>query len=310
MAGKRTAEVRRRNAIIYLILIVFLAIVSVIFEKTGIWDRIDSHITDSQYTELKDGEVAAEVHFIDVGQGDCTLIVSQNKTMLIDSGEAEYADTVLETFSDLGIVYLDYAVVSHAHSDHMGGMAEILDNISTGNVILSQPSDENGETKMYQDFLDSVEKSKAKVIIAEPDYTFTLGATVCRILSPFNVSSSEENNNSIVMHLTAGTTSFLMTGDAEKTVETEILNHYDDIKATVLKVGHHGSNTSSSKDFLEAVNPKVTVIPVGADNKYGHPTEKTMNNLKKYTDEIYRTDKNGTVTFICTKDGFTVRTEK
>lgn len=151
MAGKRTAEVRRRNAVIYLILIIFLAIVSVIFEKTGMWDRIDASVTDSQYIELKDGEVAAEVHFIDVGQGDCTLIVSQNKTMLIDSGEAEYADTVLETFSDLGIVYLDYAVVSHAHSDHMGSMAEILDNISTGNVILSQPSDENSETKMYQD---------------------------------------------------------------------------------------------------------------------------------------------------------------
>lgn len=310
MAGRKNTKKSKQQKLFYVILAVVIAIVSFIFEENGTWDKIDSSINGSQYIELEDGEVAAEVHFIDVGQGDCSLIVSQNKTMLIDSGEAEYADTVLETFSDLGIVYLDYAVVTHAHSDHMGSMAEILDNISTGNVILSQPCDESGETAMYQNFLDSVEKSKAKVIIAEPDYTFTLGATECRILSPFNVSSSEENNNSIVMHLTAGSTSFLMTGDAEKTVETEILNHYDDIGATVLKTGHHGSNTSSSKDFLEAVNPEVAVIPVGEGNKYGHPTEKTMTNLKKYTDEIYRTDKNGTVTFVCTKDGYTVRTEK
>ncbi len=310
MAGKRNTKKSKQQKVFYILLAVVIAIISFVFEEAGIWDKIDSSVTDSQYIELENGEVAAEVHFIDVGQGDCTLIVSQNKTMLIDCGEAEYAHTVLETFSDLGIVYLDYAVVSHAHSDHMGSMAEIIDSVTTENIIISQPSDESAETQMYQEFLDSVEKSKAKVIIAEPDYTFTLGATKCRILSPFNVSSSEENNNSIVMHLTAGTTSFLMTGDAEKFVETEILNHYDDISATVLKVGHHGSNTSSSSDFLKAVNPEAAVILVGKDNKYGHPTEKTLSNLKKYTDDIYRTDKDGTVTFICTTDGYTVKTEK
>jgi competence protein ComEC len=112
------------------------------------------------------------------------------------------------------------------------------------------------------------------------------------------------------MHLTAGTTSFLLTGDAEKEVEKQIINEYSDISATVLKVGHHGSNTSSSSDFLKAVNPDIAVIPVGEGNKYGHPTDKTLTNLKKFTDTIYRTDKNGTVTFICTKDGYTVKTEK
>lgn len=310
MAGRKNPKKSKQQKLFYIILAVVIAIISVIFEETGIWDKIDSAVTDSQYIDLENGEVAAEVHFIDVGQGDCTLIISQNKTMLIDSGEAEYADTILETFSELGVVYLDYAVVTHAHSDHMGSMAEIIDEIPTENIIISQPSEESAETKMYQDFLDSVEKSKAKVIIAEPDYTFTSGATECRILSPFNVSSSEENNNSVVMHITVGETSFLITGDAEKAVETQIINEYDNIGATVLKVGHHGSNTSSSTDFLKAVNPEVAVIPVGKDNKYGHPTDNTVANLKKFTDTIYRTDKNGTITFFCTNEGYTVRTEK
>ena len=101
-----------------------------------------------------------------------------------------------------------------------------------------------------------------------------------------------------------------MTGDAEAGAEKAILDKYDNISSTILKAGHHGSDTSSSEEFIDAVSPETVIIHVGKDNKYGHPTEKTMNNLKKYTDEIYRTDKNGTVTFICTKDGFTVRTEK
>ncbi len=310
MAKRKNTKKSKQLKLIYTITALVLLIVSFVFEELGIWDKLDTSITNTTHIELDDGEVAAEVHFIDVGQGDCTLILSQNKSMLIDSGEAEYADFVLETISDLGVVYLDYAVVTHAHSDHMGSMAEIIDEIPTENVIISQPADESAETKMYQDFLDSIEKSKAKVIVAEADYTFTVGAAECRILSPFNVSSSEENNNSVVMHITAGTTSFLMTGDAEKTIETQIVNKYDNLGATVLKVGHHGSNTSSSPDFLKAVNPQVAVIPVGQGNKYGHPTEKTLTNLRKYTDNIYRTDKNGTITFICTKEDYTIKTEK
>ena len=310
MAKRRKTEKSRQQKIAYIITVLILVIVSFILEETGIWNKLDTLLTGKTNIELEDGEVAAQVHFIDVEQGDCTLIISQNKTMLIDSGEAEHAATVLETFSDLGVVYLDYAVATHAHSDHMGSMAEIIESIPTENIIISQPSDDSAETEMYQNFLDSIEKSKADVIIAEPDYTFTLGATECRILSPFNVSSSEENNNSVVMHITAGSTSFLMTGDAEKAVETQLINEYDNIGADILKVGHHGSNTSSSSDFLKAVSPEVAVIPVGEGNKYGHPTEKTLTNLKKYTDNIYRTDKNGTVTFICTKDDYTVNTEK
>lgn len=314
MTGKQGSMKKRKpvtkQKIIYSVIALIIAIITFVFEESGIWNKIDTALTGTTHIELEDGETAAEVHFIDVGQGDCALIVSRNETILIDSGEAESAQIILDKFTEIGIDELNYVVVTHSHSDHMGAMAEILDNIPTQKIIISQPTDDAAETSIYQEFLDSVENSNAKVILAEPDYSFILGATECRILSPFNVSSSEENNNSVVMHVTAGKTSFLFTGDAEKAVETEIVNKYGKIDATILKVGHHGSSTSSSAGFLEAVSPEVAVIPVGKGNKYGHPTDKTISNLKKYTDTIYRTDKHGTITFTCTQDDYTVRTEK
>lgn len=292
--------------------LVFL-VISGIFEMTGTWDKLDSLITgDPQVASanLSDGATAATVRFIDVGQGDCTLFISNGKTMLIDSGEAEYADNVLDALSTYGVTQLDYAVATHAHSDHMGSMADIIDTVPTMNVIISRPSEDSASTATYTNFLDSVESSGAELIVAEPGYTFTLGYTNCRVLSPFNLYSSEENNNSIVMHITAGTTSFLMTGDAESAVEYELISAYDDISATVLKVGHHGSNTSSCEEFLAAVNPETAVIQVGEDNSYGHPTEKVLTRLSDYADNIYRTDKNGTVTFTCYSDGYTVSTQR
>ena len=307
MAGRKGSK---QSRIIPAIAAVIVLLVSAVLEMNGVWDNAEASVAEKPYVSGVADGIFADVHFVDVGQGDCAIIISGEQSMLIDSGEAEYAQTVTQTLSELGVASLDYAVVTHAHSDHMGAMAEILDTVSTENVIISIPSEDSAATKAYSDFLDSIENNNIKLITAEPDYTFTLGNAVCRILSPFNVSSSEENNNSVVMHVTAGDTSFLFTGDAEKSVESDIAERYDDIGATVLKVGHHGSNTSSGKAFLDAVSPEVAVICVGADNSYGHPTGKILERLSSYTDTVYRTDYNGTITFSCTQDSFTVKTEK
>ncbi len=248
-------------------------------------------------------------HFIDVGQGDCTLFVSGNETMLIDSGEAEYGDTVVSYIKKLGITELDYVVATHAHSDHMGSMAYVIDNFDVKNVILSEPSDSAMSKKFYGDFLDAVDKSEAEIIMAEPDYTFILGKAECTILAPSEVSD-EENNNSVVMHILTSSASFLMTGDAEKAVEKQLIENYPYLKATILKAGHHGSKTSSHKDFIEKLNTDTVIISVGEDNSYNHPSKDVLGIYNDNGLDVYRTDIHGTITVDCFQNTFTVSTEK
>lgn len=248
-------------------------------------------------------------HFIDVGQGDCTLFVSGDKTMLIDSGEAEYGDTVVSYIKKLGITELDYVVATHAHSDHMGSMAYVIENFDVKNVILSEPSDSAMSKKFYGDFLDAVERTEAEIIMAEPDYTFILGKAECTILAPFEVSD-EENNNSVVMHILSPSASFLMTGDAEKAVEKQLIEKYPHLRATVLKAGHHGSKTSSHKEFIEKLNTDTVIISVGEDNSYNHPSKDVLGIYNDNGLDVYRTDIYGTVTVDCFLNDFTVSTEK
>lgn len=301
--------INKKNAPIIALVAVIVLIFSFVAEKFGLTDTVNEYASPD-YTASENGEALLNVHFIDVGQGDCTLAISGEEAMLVDSGEAEYAHSVIRKLKSLGVTELTYAVASHAHSDHMGGMAEILEQIPTENVIISEPCEDNAGTELYEEFLDAVDASGADIILAKPSYTFSLGSAECKILAPFNVDSSEENNNSIIMHMIAGTTSFLFTGDAEKAVEKQLISAYPNIRATVLKVGHHGSKTSSSKDFIELLDCETAVISVGEDNNYGHPTEQVLSVLKENEINCYRTDLHGTVTVTCFRTGYTVSTEK
>ncbi len=301
-----------KKAVITSVAVVILLIVSFFMEKGGMWDELIDAAEQTTSANGKtasmttDGESLLDAHFIDVGQGDCTLFISDGKSMLIDSGEAENADTVIKTVSEYGIESLDYVVATHAHSDHMGAMADIITEISVENIIISEPSEDSSLTATYEKFMDAVESSNANVILAEPEYTFTLGYANCTVLSPFNVDSSNENNNSIVMLITAGETSILMTGDAEKSVEKEIAAAYPDLDVDILKVGHHGSSTSSYADFIEQISPELGIIQCGLNNKYGHPTEKTIETLESAGVKYYRTDICGNISVHCTADGYTV----
>ncbi len=301
MAKRKNIKITKKNLPVFIIIAVLVVIFAVV-EGTGITDN-------SPASNTAEGQLLT-AHFIDVGQGDCTLFISGDETMLIDCGEREYADTVINDLKSYGVNELDYVVVTHAHSDHMGGMADILDAVPTENIIFSEPSEKSSGTKTYGDFLDAADRSGADIIIAEPDYTFSLGNAECRILAPFNVSDEEENNNSVVMHITAGTTSFLMTGDAEKAVEKEIIKNYPNLRTTVLKVGHHGSKTSSHDKFVSMLRSEIAVIPVGADNSYNHPTDTVLQTLDKYNLSTYRTDIDGTITINCFADNYTISTER
>lgn len=247
---------------------------------------------------IVDGELS--VHFINVGQGDSSLIVSDGQAALIDAGEVEYGDTVVSYLNSQGIKKLDYVIVTHPHSDHMGGIAMVLENFDIGKVIVPRVSDEmTPTTKTYKVFLQTVQNEGLKLTQAKVGDTYKLGEANLELLAP-NSDYKNLNNYSVVSLLTYGENKFLFTGDAESKSENEMLEKGLLMEVNVLKVGHHGSNTSTKKKFLEVVNPDYAVIMCGV-NSYNHPHMDTIDNLLKYTDNIYRTDQQGTIVF--TSDG-------
>jgi competence protein ComEC len=240
------------------------------------------------------------VYFIDVGQADSALIVSDGATMLIDGGNVADSGLVYTFLKDHGVSHLDYIVCTHAHEDHVGGLAGAL-NYATADVALA-PVTEN-DTKAFKNFVKYLNEQGVSITIPKPSGTFKLDGANVKILGPIN-SSDEPNNTSIVMKITYGTTSFLFTGDAERAEEADILEAGYDLSATVLKVGHHGSCTSTTYPFLREIMPQYAVISCETGNSYGHPHEETLSKLRDADVTLYRTDLQGTIT--CTSDGKTV----
>ncbi|MGN1481026.1 ComEC/Rec2 family competence protein [Porcipelethomonas sp.] len=261
----------------------------------------------SETVSVAGGE--AEVHYINVGQGDCSLVLSEGKSLLIDTGEKEYAQTVCDYLDQHDVNTIDYMLLTHPHSDHMGGASYIIDNTDVKNIIIPKlPDDMTPDTKFYEQFLESVQDKGLKLTAAKPGEVYEIGECSLEILSPVKDDYSDLNNFSAAAMLTHGQNNFLFTGDIEKKAEKDIIESGRLKSADVLKVAHHGSNTSSSEDFLDIVDPDYAVIMCG-DNSYKHPHEDTVERLKEYTDKIYRTDMDGTVVFTSSKDGLAAETE-
>ena len=244
--------------------------------------------------EIQDGE-KLQIWFLDVGQADSILIQDNDTYMLIDAGNNEDGEKLVSYFQSLGIESFQYVIGTHAHEDHIGGMNDIIDNFNIGTFYMP---DAITTTATFESVLDSLEAKNIAFQTPTVDSTFELGDTTIDVLY-VGTDDTDLNNTSIVLKLTYGNTSVLFMGDAEKEVETII--EKKDISADVLKVGHHGSNTSSSKTFLEKVNPSYAIISVGTGNSYGHPSHTTIQNLENQNIQIYRTDENGTI--IMTSDG-------
>ena len=241
-------------------------------------------------------------HFIDVGQGDSSFIELPNgDTMLIDAGTASYGDDIIEYIESLGYQDIDYVVATHPHADHIGGMAEVIDAFDIETVYMPKAV---STSKTYENLLEtiqdkglSIHTGRAGVEVLNTDDLTIL------MFAPVQEEYSNLNNYSIVLKITYGDTSFLYTGDAEDSLD-EITG---DIEADVLKVGHHGSDTSTTSDFLARVNPSYAVISVGEGNSYGHPALSTIELLEGYTSNIYRTDLNGTV--VISSDGVNINVD-
>lgn len=255
------------------------------------------------------GEV--EYHFIDVGQGDATLIRTPEGDILIDTGENS-AEEDLKNYLDLcGVEVLYYAVFTHPDSDHIGGADMVLAEYEVLNVI--KPDFEK-TTKVYARMIEGIEAEGCNVYNALPGETYSLGEFDMFILGPDPESQSkfgiklDSNNSSIVIRATWGETTALLTGDAEEPEENSIMKTYsaEHLGSMLLKVGHHGSRTSSTDAWLAAVNPQIAVISCGLNNSYGHPHAEVLEKLKAYVgDKIYRTDELGSIVFITDGETFT-----
>ena len=238
-----------------------------------------------------DSSIEVFVHFIDVGQGDAIFVDTPDYDFLIDAGDRNSG--VLEYLIAKGVEELDFVIGTHPHTDHIGGLIEVLQSIRVKEVI--DPGIVH-TTKTFEDYLTIIEEKDIKFTEGRVGEVRDLGNGIkFKIIHPENPSSTHLNNASIVVKLTVGEVSFLFTGDAEREAEQEILGRNYDLRSTVLKVGHHGSSTSTTDDFLNAINPEVAVIQVGEGNRYGHPSDDILKKLHNRNINIYRTDIHGTI---------------
>lgn len=256
-----------------------------------------SELQDEESEEKVPDESELSVHFIDVGQGDSTLIVCNDEAMLIDAGDNNQGTKVQNYLQKQGVDNLKYVIGTHPDADHIGGLDVILYKFNCETVMI--PNEEK-DSDTYRDVIDTMETKGYKNTQPVVGDTYLLGDAEFTVLSPC-CSYSDSNNNSVAILFTHGKNRFLFSGDAEEEAEKDMLQSEQSLGADVYKVGHHGSRTSSSLAYLQAISPAYAVISCGEGNTYGHPHAEVLNNLRAMKTQVFRTDEQGTV--IVNSDG-------
>ena len=245
-----------------------------------------------------DGDEMA-VHFIDVGQGDCTLFQTTKGAILVDCSESQYGDDIIEYLNAQGITELEYFIITHPDADHMGAAPYILEHIKVKNFVM------NGQVKTTQFFTKTItyleEHTEINVIVPEIGEILEVGALQMNVLGPDPklVEGDDWNEASIILHAVYGERAFLLTGDAEAEGEAYLVENFASIiKCDVFSAGHHGSKSSNSMALLNAAKPSYVVVSCGKDNDYGHPHKQSLDNFTAIGATVLRTDELGTIVFV------------
>lgn len=246
-----------------------------------------------------------EVHFVDVGQSDCTLIRNGEYAMLIDAGDNSMGTTVQNYLQKQGVEKLDYLVLTHTDADHIGGADVVITKFDISTVFMGDYEKDNAT---YRDVMDALEYKQLSWSTPKVGERFNLGDACFTIIAP-NGAYDAPNNTSIGLIVEMGETRFIFTGDAEEAAETDMVRNGMDLSATVYKVGHHGSSSSTSTAFLDAMSPSYAVISCGKDNSYGYPHKEVMKALQEREIEIFRTDEQGSIVAVCDGESIIWNTE-
>lgn len=302
---------KKKDVNILRIIIAVLIILYLIFGTDLIKDMskntaLASKISNSDKTTTKkvisDGEL--NVYFIDVGQADSILITNKDHNILIDAGNNEDGKKLVDYFKSLNITSFDYVFGTHPHEDHIGGMDDIINNFDIDKYYMP---DKLSTSKTFEDVLDALINKNLKYTVPKEDEVISFNDASIDVIY-VDSNSKDANDSSIVLKLTYGENSFLFTGDASTSVENKILNK--NIKSDVLKIGHHGSEYSTSDKFLDMVNPKYAIIEVGTDNIYKHPKQIILDRLNIRNIKTYRTDLDGTIIVTTNGTSVSIKTEK
>ena len=284
------------------ILIILLAFL-IINNQDKIKNLFNQNNNQNQNDYINTNNDLLKVHYLDVGQGDSIFVeLPNNETMLIDAAESYQSENIINYLKNLNYQKIDYVIGTHPHTDHIGGLKDIINTFEIGKIYMPKVV---STTKTYESLLMAIKDKNLKINTAKAGTSIIdTYALKINILAPNNSIYTELNNYSVVTKITYGTTKFLFMGDAEKLSENEIK---ENVTADVIKIGHHGSNTSSSIDFIKKVNAKYGIISVGLNNKYNLPKEETITNWENSGTKIYLTSTNGTIR--ASSDGTNIKIE-
>lgn len=247
-----------------------------------------------------------EISYLDVGQGDAVYIKVNDFDILIDAGPKSDSDKLMQQLEEKNIDDFEIVIATHPHEDHIGGMTKVFEKYDVKSFYMPKATN---TTKTFENMMKAVSNEGLNVNVIKEGTSFELGEGArIDVYSPIQESYDDLNDYSPIMKLTYGNKAFIFTGDAEKVAEEEVVKKYaNELKADVIKFGHHGSSTSSTKEFIEAISPKYGIISCGLDNSYGHPHRETLKIIEKMGIEAYRTDKEGQITI--TSDGNNIEIE-
>ena len=262
---------------------------------------LDETITETESLktiEKKEITDDLEIHYIDVGQGDAILLENNGKYMLIDAGPTSSKEKLKQYLEENEVKELDYIIATHAHEDHIGGMTTVINNFKVNNLLVSKYI---STSKIYENFILAAQKKELQFYAPSNNEKFEFADAEFIILADGNNDMEDMNNHSIIVKVIYDENEFLFMGDAEEELELDLINSGFDLSADVIKIGHHGSDSSSSSIFIEKVNPKYAVISLGQNNSYGHPCKSVMQILNNKQIPVYRTDENSNI--VLSSDG-------